>query len=692
MKGLCRFVAVCGMVIVIKASWGFPSWTKPTAEELSMTSQPEVPGAPAVYLYRKEFTQDLSQAGSDSDPDSQQQDFCSAQEPISPLTVTQEEMEQKTNYHQLYVRLKVLTADGVRYGNISIEEPDVYFASVHVEGRTVQPDGSEVAFKGVVRKRLLFKWRDGVRYRISFDMPDVRPGSIIEYRVTVNYPWQPPSHQGALDNRVMMNYAGYEEPPRWFVQQDLFVRAADYQYLPNTWIRRREEAQYDYVSKLPEGAAVTYRQSDRSYGLHVKNVMPLSTVDYMGPLHNAGYRVVFHKSCWRSNNQFWAVRGKWWSDDADKFADAGGMKDIAGSLVAAGDSDEQKVVKLYAAVQQLENLSYAKDDALAQAEATELKITSARDVWARKQGSSEDLTLLFVGLARAAGLKAYAVGITNRDQDIFVADEVREDALDDYLAIVNYGGAEHLFDPGQPFCPPGLLAWKHTYAGGLRQSDSGPVPLTTPGTSYKQAQMLREAKLSVAADGNVNGTVKLTLIGGPAMEWRQRALMRPNGVGQELEQEVGSELPAGFVVKGAKFDGLTDRNTPLTAQLELIGKVDAGLSVPEDLFEAKTPARFAGTTRDMPIILPYPQKVEDKVLVTLAPGMKVKSAPADTSVSLGQTGQLTVKHETKGDSYQTTHILILGKAVYPADSYAEVKDFYGKVRAADEGSVVLEKN
>ncbi|MEO6817039.1 MAG: hypothetical protein ABI177_10075 [Edaphobacter sp.] len=33
-------------------------WMTPTPEELSMTSQPEVPGAAAVYLYREQITED----------------------------------------------------------------------------------------------------------------------------------------------------------------------------------------------------------------------------------------------------------------------------------------------------------------------------------------------------------------------------------------------------------------------------------------------------------------------------------------------------------------------------------------------------------------------------------------------------------------------------------------------------------
>lgn len=57
-------------------------WTAPTKEELSMTSQPEVPGAAAVYLNKEETTEDKLHAWS------------------------------------IYVRLKVLTEKGKDYANV----------------------------------------------------------------------------------------------------------------------------------------------------------------------------------------------------------------------------------------------------------------------------------------------------------------------------------------------------------------------------------------------------------------------------------------------------------------------------------------------------------------------------------------------------------------------------------------------
>ncbi len=59
-------------------------WTAPTPEELSMTSQPEVPGAAAVYLNREETTDD------------------------------------KMHMFSIYTRLKVLTERGKEYGNVEL--------------------------------------------------------------------------------------------------------------------------------------------------------------------------------------------------------------------------------------------------------------------------------------------------------------------------------------------------------------------------------------------------------------------------------------------------------------------------------------------------------------------------------------------------------------------------------------------
>src|SRR3984957_17990036 len=87
-------------------------WTVPTAEELSMTSQPQVPGAPAVYLFREEITEDKLRAFS------------------------------------IYERIKVLNDRGKEFANVELpfSRGGVSTSVDEIQGRTIHPDGTIILF------------------------------------------------------------------------------------------------------------------------------------------------------------------------------------------------------------------------------------------------------------------------------------------------------------------------------------------------------------------------------------------------------------------------------------------------------------------------------------------------------------------------------------------------------------------
>jgi hypothetical protein len=88
--------------------------------------------------------------------------------------------------------------------------------------------------------------------------------------------------------------------------------------------------------------------------------------------------------------------------------------------------------------------------------------------------------MVFLGLSRAAGLKAYAMFVTDRDQDIFMKGQLEWNQLDDEIAIVTVGGKEMYFDPGERYCEFGKLHWKHSWSTGIRQTDKGTEISQTP--------------------------------------------------------------------------------------------------------------------------------------------------------------------------------------------------------------------
>ncbi len=709
-------------------------WTTPTPEELSMTSQPGAPGASAVYLYRQEVTHDISEAANDANSDSHREGFCSTVEPEPKINTPQPQMLPKRNYQTLYVRLKILTAEGERYGNVVIDEAEPYWSTVKVEGRTIRPDGSVVPLEGVVDRRLISKTRDMLRYRTSFQMSAAHAGSILEYRVTVRYPESGDSQayqvassgsiagqKAANDSPTYASSSFFESPPQWYVQQDLFVRKADYFYGPHTWVRRASESNFGYQSTLPAGTDVVYNQSERSYTLHMENIPPVAPTELAPPWRSRGYRVIFHHTCFPSVAEFWTAHGKWWTGDVDRFASASSLKSVAAGLVAAGDTEQQKADKLYAAVVTLRNLSFGVSTTADVDEKAEMRIGNAHVVWDRKQGSSQDLTMLFVGLARAAGLKAYVMAVGDRSRDIFDPNDLREENINDYLAIVNIDGKEQFFDPGEPFCAPGQLSWKHAFVSGVRQSDGGLIFAQTPaGSNFKQNQTIRSAKLQIAKDGGVTGAVTLSLSGSPAVDWRQSALWDPEGFNNAIAAELGAFLPADFHVKTTKVTGLTEPVTsasapPLLVQMELTGQLPASASgeiaVPGSLFEAQAPQLFTAEKRDVPVDMRYPSVSQDVVTLTPPAGAKAKSVPADATISLGDSARLMAKHSAEADHYTVVRMMIQGKTFYgfappalcadaecrqgrvrPADAisqYSDLKAFYSKVSAQDAEKIVF---
>ncbi|HEX4577170.1 MAG TPA: DUF3857 domain-containing protein, partial [Edaphobacter sp.] len=167
-------------LLALSAPLALAQWTVPTPEELSTISQPEVPGAAAVYLYREEITDD------------------------------------HLHMFSIYTRLKVLTEKGKEYSNV-----ELHYARVNdganitidnIQGRTIHPDGSIIPFAGKPFDKLVEK-AGGVKVMSKvFTMPDVEVGSIIEYRYKLHY-----------DDQYFMH-------PDWYIQSDLFTRKAHYSW------------------------------------------------------------------------------------------------------------------------------------------------------------------------------------------------------------------------------------------------------------------------------------------------------------------------------------------------------------------------------------------------------------------------------------------------------------------------------
>ncbi len=611
-----------------------------------MTSDPAAPDAPAVYLFRQEISDD------------------------------------KLHMHSLYVRIKILTEKGKEYGDVEIPAYEGRIFSINgVKGRTIHSDGKVIPFTGKPIEKLLLKRGNEKVMTKVFSLPDVQVGSIIEYEYVLGYE----------DNIA--------SSPRWYIQQPLYVHKAHYHFVP-TQRELTSNSEHGkvvnsllYASILPPGVQV--RSGMDGYDLVIENVPPMIDEEYMPPMESISYRVLFYYSSYHNEDDFWKQEGKYWSKNVDRFAQPSAkLKAAVQQLTPPGDTEEQKLRKIYAAVMQLENASFTREHSAAENKAEGLTVKTADDIWEQKRGNDDELTLLYIAMARAAGMKAYAMRVINRDRGLFIKNYMDWDQLDDDIAIVQVNGKEMFFDPGERYCEFGKLHWKHAFAGGVRQVDGGTAIAESGALGYKDSQMLRIADLKLDSEDKLQGIIRMNFTGSEALRWRQDILRNDEEQAKkDFERELQKDMPAGVVVKTNHFVGANDYSNVLMVIVDVSGGVGTSTGkrvfLPGTFFEANAKPLFVHEKRENPVDLHFPYMVRDTVTLTLPAGFTVESVPKDAEIPLPNFADYVSKYKGTDTVYAYSRLMAVANIIYSAKEYAQIKDFYAKANAQDQQQAVL---
>jgi hypothetical protein len=652
--------SLIGTLLTLTSPSARAQWTPPTPEELSMTAQPEVPGAAAVYLFREETTED---------------DF---------------------HMFSTYVRLKVLTEKGKEYANVELGYASVTDGGstsiTDIAGRTIHPDGTIIPFTGKPFEKLIEKTR-GVKVMSKvFTMPDVEVGSIIEYR---------------YKRRLQDNYF---ESPQWYIQSDLFTRKAHYVWRPTNkqLISSDDRGQLTNAISctpiLPVGTELKQTLTPGTgmmeprhvFELSMHDVPPSPSEDFMPPISSFTYRVLFYYTPYRTGDEYWKNEGKHWAKLRDKFIGPNSAVNAAvKDLTSPSDSQDQKLRKLYAAIMKMENTDYTREHSSREEKAEGFKeVHNTDDIWSRKRGSSEEMAELLVAMARAAGMKAYVMTVTNRDNSIFLKAYLSFAQFGDYIAIVNVDGKEQFYDPGSRYCPYQHLAWKHTGVGGVRQIDGASAIAETPMPSNLYSRTQRIADLAIDEHGTVTGTIKLSYTGDPALYWRQQSLTGDaTSLQHELRLSLEQILPPGLEVNVTSIEKLADYEQPLIISLAAKGTLGSftgkRIFLPGDVFEANSKASFPHERRDIPVYFSYPYAAQDAVRVKFPAGFNIESLPATEKIPFQNFAAYSMSTSSTPTSVTVQRNYTLGETVYLPKDYPELRSFYSKMETKDQESVVL---
>ena len=621
---------------------------EPSKEELQMSSDSKAPGADAVYLYREEKTDDAY------------------------------------HYHSYYERIKVLTEKGKEAATIRLPYEKGPFKVTDIHGRTIHPDGTVIPLATKPNDLVDVKTRNIQLNTMVFTLPSVEVGSILEYSLQVRY-----------DDDVVSS-------PTWDIQQPYFVHQAHFYFNPAksgeiTNSRGELLNHLMWSLRARDNSKVEYDQGRGFYTFDISDVPAIAKDDWMPPLNSINWRVEFYYTRYRSGADFWQNEGKRWAKDTDNFAKPSKtIQQAVSQIVSPSDTDEQKARKIYDAVMKLENTRFTREKSEAERKNDKLKqIKNAEDVWTQKSGTDDDMALLFVAMARTAGLKAYPMQVVDRSRALFDPNYLSLSQLDDYIAIVEIGGKEVFVDPGQKMCPFGILHWKHSIVGGLRLSANGPGYAVTPAGAYTENSVGRVADLTLDADKNVTGTVRYVLSGQEALRWRQMSLKNDQDeVKKQFKESIRDDIPDGMEADFDHFLGLDDPNTNLMALVKVSGNMGTATGkrffMPGFFFDSRGKHPFvAQDKRTIPVDLLYPRMVRDDVTYHLPEGLEVENSPQASNASWPDRALMKVDSVVGANKIQVGRSLAYNYTILPPEEYSKLHDFYQKVATFDQQQLVL---
>jgi hypothetical protein len=615
-------------------------------DELKMTTEPKAPGAPALILFREVERDDRGQ----------------------------------TAHEDVYFRLKILTEEGRKYADIEIpffkEEGKV----VNLHARTIEPDGTIVNFSGKAFDKMIVKAR-GVKYMAkTFTLPDVQVGSILEYYYTTD-----------LSEKFIFN-------SRWILSNELFTKNAKFSLKPYTSSYVPVNVRWTW-NLLPPGTAQPAEAPDHVINLQVSDVPAFQTEDYMPPENELKSRVDFiysDEGFEKDPDKYWRKLGKKRNDQLESFVGKRkAMEQAVAEIVSPGDSPEVKLQKIYARVQQIRNTSYEL-----QKSEQELKRDKEKDpgnveaIWKKQYGNGQELTWLFLALARAAGFEASGMWLADRSNYFFIPQTMDGRRLDANVVVVKLDGKDVFFDPGAAFTPFGMLPWMETGVRGLKLDKDGGSWVETSLPTSADSGILRKAELKLTETGSLEGKLTVTYTGLEAAQRRVEERLADDTERKKLlEDEVRWAIPAACEVE---LTNQPDWKSSSLLVAEYTLKVPGWASgagrralLPVGLFGAPEKHLFDHADRVHPIYFEFPFQRNDDVSIDLPLGWDITTVPGPQKLDAKA---ITYVLEAKNDkgTLHLNRVLNVDVLLLPTKNYATLRKIFQVVRTGDEEQIILQ--
>lgn len=640
--------------------------------------------------------------------------------------VTKQELEQKSHPQNPDAGAAILFSKGVTYMTFSEQDGFELVTEVDTKIKIYTKEGYEWANKIIpfyysdsdnevvdVSKAVTYNLADGAIKKTKLKsegefteqtnrfwkqkkivMPDVKEGSIVEYKYTIRSPFIHVFPEWKFQEAIPVDYSEYTTKiPEYFTFAPNFRG-----YLVPKVAKSFERKKYTYTTKERSSKGVvktTFSNNDIEYSESVTkyiltNLPALKGEQFVNNIDNYTSSIEHELSMTQYPNSPIKTYSATWESVAKTIYDNDDFgselkktgyfeKDIDG-LLAGKTAPQEKAYAIFDYVKDKMNWNsyygYACHDGVKKA-------------YNDKVGNVAEINLMLTAMLRYAGLDAYPVLISTRSNKIALFPN--RTAFNYVIASVVVNNQVVLLDATSKSALPNLLPVRCiNWFGRLIKKDgtSVEIPLI-PQTSSKEVITIL-AKID--EQGKVSGKARDQYFDYNAYSFRENY----GNVNKDSYVEKMEGNYNGIEINNYKVTN-EDLSKPVVEEYDFLHNnitdvIGGKIYFNPMLFLAQTESPFKQEKREYPIDFIYPRQDKYMFTITIPEGYMVESAPQSIAIAMeGNTMSFKYNVVAQNNQLQLNVVMDINQPLISNEYYQGLKDFFQKMIEKQTEKVILTK-
>jgi hypothetical protein len=578
---------------------------------------------------------------------------------------------------EVYARVKIYKKEGYDYANPKIRfytgdrlakgyfgEANTYNLTGGILEKTALKKDSEfekIAEENVTEKRIA--------------LPNVREGSIIEYKYTITTPYFADLRDFYLQYDIPVNDVRYDVWVPSYFYYNIFLKG--HKLITESETKTIFNTKLDTNEKYRNFTAKNVKAiKDEAYVDNIDNYMAVVQHE-LSAVSLPNQDVKYYSNDWKAvskkiyeNNSFgWELRyNSYFEDDIDP-------------LLTKGMSDIDKATLIFNFVKARMNwngdFGYLCD-------------TGVKKAYAAKAGNVAEINLMLTAMLRHARLDANPVLVSTRDNGIALYPT--RSAYNYVIAAVKINDKTILLDATDKYTQPNILPVRAiNWVGRLikKNGDTEEIDLTPKELSKESVIIVS----TLNGDGTIAGKIRNQYFDHNAYLFREKY----TGVNQDSYLEKLENSYKGMAVNDYKVTNEKDVTKPAIEEYSFTHNnvtdvIGGKIYLSPMLFLKADENPFKQETRQYPIDYVFPHQLKYAINIKIPDGYSIESMPKPVAINMADNmGSFKYNTLVTGSNIQLSAVFEIGYAKIAAEDYKTLKDFYQKMIEKQNEQIVLVK-